>query len=918
LTSVPTQADPSRWLRRLAVATAIVALLLGGAVAVVPLLVDSAVVRRVIEREVLARVGGNVRYDSIGLRLFPLPHAEIRGVTLHEANLTGRAAVLHVELSLAALFAGAIRPTAIQVEQPVLEVRLGSGGGGAGDPFAAYRESLGPIVDGLARAAPGMSIKVVDGRLDLLRDGRRVIALSKLAVQADVAADAIAVRLSGASDRWRAAEGGLRIVPGSLAGSARLEVSGLQAAGLLDAMGPVGALALRPGAVDASLDAETDGRGALHATINASSPQLVLARGTRRFELGAAHLAADVARDARTLTVSLHRLELGDLLPGATGSLRAEADGSAPALELRVSALDLARLREGALALAGDVDDVRAVARIVRAGTLRSLRLASAGSTLAALAEARTIHAEAGLDAGELALPDLGVAVRDGQGPLMLANGALRGSELSWRIGRSSFRDGTLALELVPAVSLQSLRAGIDVDLTEVLAVAWRTADPASASTLADVGALQGRAAGSFTFDRGGRQPDYRIDLTSLRASGRYRGVPFPIAVTSGEVSYAPDALRVRGLSATVGRSRVTGASAEFALAAPGTVRAASGEAVLELDELYPWLASLDRLRPGLKEVKGVTGAAALRLARVSGPLASPDFEATVQPHEVRAVLTELPAPLMLAGGEVKVTRGTLRLERVGATLLDARVTASGSVEDYASPDRRLDLTLAAGAAGAEARTWLRTHWKIDPTALPRPPVALDAGRLLWAAAESSERAVQGTLRLAGDARAEIDLTWGPEAVHLRRFALKDADSDATGSLWWAPYRVSFAYAGRIDHRSIVRVMARPPDARTRLLGNFRAEIDLVEPRRSRATGTLAGEGLDVPQGWGLPISIERVWVDATGKALTIRNSSMKVAGQRVTVGGGIIIRPETFTVDLRAGADRIDVGQSARRLPAR
>src|SRR5262249_19200735 len=155
---------------------------------------------------------------------------------------------------------------------------------------------------------------------------------------------------------------------------------------LLDAMSAARPLTAHASPVDAKLEAETDGRSTARATVDASSPHLVLERGTRRLELGAARIAAVVARGPGALTVSLRRLELGDLVPGGTGALRAKPDGTAPTLELLVSAVDLARVREGALALAGDIDAVRAAAGIVRAGTLRSLQIASAGSTLAALA----------------------------------------------------------------------------------------------------------------------------------------------------------------------------------------------------------------------------------------------------------------------------------------------------------------------------------------------------------------------------------------------------------------------------------------------------------------------------------------------------------------------------------------------------
>ena len=120
----PVQPERPRWRRRLAAAAAIAVLFLGGAVALAPLLVDSAAVRTVIEREVSARVGGKVRYDSIQLRLFPVPRAEIRGVTVQVPDLvTGRAAVLSVKLSLSALLSRTVRPTAIRVEEPVVEIR---------------------------------------------------------------------------------------------------------------------------------------------------------------------------------------------------------------------------------------------------------------------------------------------------------------------------------------------------------------------------------------------------------------------------------------------------------------------------------------------------------------------------------------------------------------------------------------------------------------------------------------------------------------------------------------------------------------------------------------------------------------------------------------------------------------------------
>jgi len=898
------------WRKRLAVATAIIAVLAVAAIAALPLLVHSPAVQRAVERRISALAGGEVRFGSSSLRLLPLPRAEIRDVTIRVPDaLEGRAAAIAVKLSLADLVTGNVRLTAVHIEQPAFEVHL-SPGGGAVDPFAVYREALGPVVDALVRDAAGMSLEIVGGKLEVHRAGRRLVSLQDLAAEAEVAADAVDARASGASDLWRTAQARLRVTPGSLAATAKLQVTGLQTASLFDAAPTDGAIAVLPGAIDASLDGETDGRSKVRAALTASSPKLALARGARSFEVGAVSVAVEAVRDAETLALTLRDLKAGELLPRAIGSLRAKADGAAPAFALQAPALDLARVREAALALAGDLDAVRTAAGIIRGGTLQSLAINSSGGAFTALAEARSIHVEAKLDKGELDFPDFGIVVKNGQGPLVLAEGTLRGSGLSGTIGRSSFRDGTLALELAPAVVLRDMRAAIDTDLGEAHAIALRALGPAEGAALAGIEALRGRAAGSFAFERVSRRPSFSVELRNIRANGRYRGVPFPIAIDAGEIRHTRDGVRLRGVSGTVGRSRVSALSADFALGADQTVRSASGGAALDLDELYPWLASLGRLRPALREVKSLAGTASIRLARLSGPLARPaalDYEVAVKPAALRATLAELPEPLKLSGGEAIITRDTTRFDHVGAALLDARVSVSGTVTDYASPDRRLDLTLADGAAGAATLDWLRERWEVDARALPRPPVALDSGRLQWSAAEHAERSAEGVLRLAGDARADFDLTWGPEVLDIRRLAVKDADTDATASLRWTPDRAELAFNGRVDNRSIVRVMARRPDVQASIQGDFRAVIDLAEPRRSTAKGTLTGEGLKLMEDLGSPVAIEKIQVEATGDAATIRDTVLKIGGQRIAVSGTLAIRPDTFAIDLSAAADELD-----------
>ena len=901
-----------RWRRRVAIAAVVAALLLSAAAAL-PLLVDSAAVQRAVERRISALAGGEVRYESLAVRLFPQPRGVIHGATVSiPGALDGRAATFDVQLALLPLFAGNVRPTAIRIEQPAFAVRIEPGGGDAGDPFAAYRAALGPIADALVREAQGMSIEIVGGKLDLAYAGRRLVSFSDLSARADVSAAAIDASVSSAADLWRAAEGRLTIAPGSLAASAKLQVTGLQAGEVLETLLAESALVVRSGAIDANVEATTDGRGSARAGLTASSPRLVVERGARTLDLGAIRIAADAARDGQALTLALRGFQVGNLLPQATGSLRAKPDGTAPVVELQVPALDLARLRAAALALAEDLDAVRTATGVVTAGTARELTLTAAGNDLAALADLRALRAEARLEGAGLALP-AGIAVRNGAGRLALADGALRGSELDGAIGNSRFRAGELALGFVPAVALHSLRAAVDADLAETLAITRRLLGRKGEAALGDIESLQGRASGRFAYEARRPAPHFTVDVAKMAATGRYRGVPFPLGVSQGELSYAGDRLRVRGLAGSAGRSRVQGGEAELALGGALVVRAASGDFALALDELYPWLASLGGLRSALEDVKSVTGTAAVRLAQLSGTLGAPgglDYAAVVRPQEMRVSVTELPAPLTLAGGEATVTPRALRLDRLRASLLDARVTTSGTVQDYGSSDRRIDLALEDGAAGQQALDWARARWQVPPKAMPRAPLSLAGGRLRWPADAPGSLAAQGTVGLTEKVDAEFDLTWRPGELDLRRLSLKDADSDATIALKWRAAHADLAFRGTLDDRTVDRFLAPLPEVQGSLRGDFRASIDLEAPRRSTATGNLEGEGLDVLERWGLPVIIDRVRLDAAGDAVRVRDTVLRLAGERFALSGSVERKPETFAIDAKVTAERLDANR--------
>ena len=766
--------------------------------------------KRAVERQFAQSAGGEVAYESASLDLFPRPRVAFSGITVRVPGaVSGRIAALHVRVAWLPLLYGEVHPTAVRIERPVLEARIAPGA--TADPFAGYRAALGPIADALARDAAGMSIAIEGGELAVDYGERRLVSLSKLEVAAEI---------SGGSDqrdgerrgrhlarRAGQREGGPGLARGHgatgverRAGGAAVRRAALRSLRFVCAsMRRISRSTRRPTAA-ARFELPSQG----------SAPRAAIARAGRTVELGAVSISLDASRDGDALVFGLRDFRAGDLIPGATGTLRAKADGTAPVLDLRVPVLDLERAGAAALALAGDLDAVREAVDGLQRGTLRDLTLNAAAGDLALLADPSALRVAARVDAATVAVPAAGIVVKNGSGRLLMADGVLQGSELAGEIGRSSFSSGALAVALVPRASLRSLRGSFEADLADALAIT-RHLLRGQPEALAGIVALQGRASATIDYEAGRGASPLVVDLKGMQATGRYRGVPIPLAVSRGDLRYAGDAVSVSGLAGSAGGSRLNQGAIDIVLGREPAIRAASGDATLVLDEIYPLVASLEPLRPMLGEIKSLTGTAAVHLTRLSGLLSRPealDFDAAVAPGQVKLTSTALPGPLTLAAGSVSATPRALRLEGLQVALLDARVTVSGTASNYAAPERRMNLALTQGSSGAEAIAWAGKQWKLPPDMLPRAPVALSAGRVEWT---EDAVATQGTASIATGVQAEFDLAWRPGRFDLRRLALHDADSDATLRLQWSPAAAELGFSGRLHHRTLERSLAQPP-----------------------------------------------------------------------------------------------------------
>jgi AsmA-like C-terminal region len=910
-----------RWI----LAAGVLVAALVAAVAVVPLLLNGEAAKDAIERQLTALTGGDFRYATLELTMWPRPTAELRQATFRVAPVVeGTVERMVFRFAFLRLLVGDVHVSSLRLERPALVVRLPAADLAPmpDDPVTYYRNAFGPGAAWLSRNASGLALSVRDGTVDLDAQGAPPFKLDAFTLDGRVSSDAIEVKIAAHANLWQEARASAQIATDSLAAKVDLEIEGADAVSTLEHLLPPSPVRWYPGTIDAKLVAETDGERSATGELTVAMPALGISRNGARLDMGQveARLAASHAPGDTRLQVKA--LKLGDLLPAATGSVRMRPGTGGTVLDATLGRVDAGRVLAGAIKIADDVPLVRAVAAIVKGGVALDVKVAAVVDDAKRLADPSAYDVSMGVEDARIDVPIPAMSLSGAAGKVQIARDVLTARGVAATFGGSTLTNGDMVLALAPSVALRSVSMMLDLDLAENhMRVAQLLRGSPLATEFGRVESIAGRAKGTLALvgTAGGFRQTY--DVTSLNARIRRSDVPLPIAIGSGGLRYETGgALALRGLAGTIGASRVEQLDAEIVFAPGPTARSASGSAMLALDELFPWAISLPAARDLRSELTALDGTVGVKLTRLAGALAAPEsleMDAVLTPQKVRATMPRLPGSFTLDGGTIRVANRDLAGDGVGIAMQDMRSTVSGSIRAYATPARALDIAIARATIGPRALEWAEDEAGLARGTRLQAPIKLDRAHVRWPAAAPWHFDAAASASFAGDARVEVDLSYRPGSVLLRRLTLKDQDSDASTTLEWQPERASVAFHGFVSGRSIARILTVPPAASGTLRGDFDATVDLVEPVRSRATGKLQGTEVGLPAVFGLPLLIDRMTLIAEGDRVRAEDTALHLAEEPLTLNGSIARAGDGLVVEGDIGAEGVDAERWMDRLRA-
>lgn len=884
-----------------------------GAIAAAPLLVHGEAAKAAIEGQLTTLIGGDFRYATLDVKVWPLPTAELRQATFRVPPVVeGTAERIVLRIAFLPLLKGDVRISTLLLDRPAVVVRLPASAAEPfpDDPVAAYRSAMDPALQWLALHARGLELLVRDGTVDFDMPGTFAIKLDALALDGVVASDSIEAKLAARSNSWKRAEAHTKIATDSVASSLELTIEDLDAGPVLERLLGESSIRLHPAATDLKLAAQTDGRHSATAQVSVAMPALGLTRNSARVEIGASRVRLNSTYAPGDSVLIVEELTLGDWLTGATGSLKVRGAAGGTVLEAKARRIDAGRLRAGAIEVAADLPPVRALAEIVKAGFALDVHVGAAGDNVKALADLSAYDVSMGIEGATLDVPVPPMVLTGTSGKLRIVKSVLSARDVVATFGGSRLSSGEIALALEPVVALRTLSAALDFDLAENHArIAYLLRKTAIAPELDRIVSIAGRGKGTLALkEEGGRFREV-YDVTSINGTLRHAGVPLPITIDGGGLrSETGASLVLRKVAGSIGSSRFQGLDAELVFAPGPVLRAATGTATLNLDEISPWILALPAAHELRRAASGLQGAVDVKLARAAGPLSALEgVSAVLTPRKVRIASPLLPDRAAIDGGTLRLEDKDVLFDEVGVEMQDGRGILSGTVRAYATPARSLDVSIARATIGARSLEWIEAVAEVPAGVHLQAPVALDHARVRWPLPPPWMVEFSAAASFKNGARTEVDLRSRPGNVQVRRLTLKDQDSDARIVFDWQPERAVVGFHGFVSGRSIGRILATPISASGTLRGEFDATVDFREPARSRATGSVEGTNVSLSIVFDVPVVIERVALEASGERVRIRDAVLKIADEPLIVAGSLTPAGDGFDVDAEIAAGGID-----------
>ncbi|MDD4072088.1 MAG: AsmA-like C-terminal domain-containing protein [Desulfobacterales bacterium] len=858
-----------------------------------------------------------IEFDRLELSLFFTPHIILKNVGFNTADkASGTVRSLKVYPSLFHLLRGNIHLARIILDSPDILLTL---------PRKMSREQRPPNhptpTDSLDKATtlisqilslfPDSVFHMTNGRLALIDQSETVFRFDDIQASGDKAG---AIRLSCRSNLFETLNvEARRVNPRLFKNRGRIELKDFRPHLLTQYFQPDAPLGMADSSLDLDIHFLTDGIKVFKIQTKGVISSLTLLKKQKIFSINGGRVSVDWFRNPKQTRVQLNSLELKNPKATLTGSFVMDHQlTETPPVMLEVSGTeaDLTSIRDLTLFIWRDHPVVQKVCRIVNQGTAPSVSVTSSGRSISELGDLDNLVIKASVDEARVRLPRIGWNLQEVKGEVLISGGILEGNDLEGAFQDCRTRNSVLRLGLAEEDSQFHLELNLDADLANVPSLLNDVVhNEPVIRTINRIHDLKGRASAKVVLGESLDDIQTMIDVTDMNLSAAPDFIPFPVKIETGRARYQGSAVTFSHLRATVDKSYASDLSGQIDWQNQPFLDIQSGETRISLTEVYPWIQLFGPLKRMNLPVKKLSGSVKLSTANLKGPLQHADqwqFNAAGNIDQLVMTSDIFDLPITFTGGTLRSDQNSVSFYDSRIGILDASLTASGSLSGYLTTDIQSATLTATGDIGKKSAQWLSDMTHLPVTLNLDHQISISRSELSW---EKQKRfSLTGDIVLSDGPRISANLVKTADKLKISRLKIEDDISSAVMKITSHDQTQDLSFKGNLEKSTIDQIIRSAPFVHGGVQGDFQAHLSRQAPLTSSLTGQFKANDLVIPLASRPAILIRQASIQSQANRLYASSATLSWDGFRYNVQGNIDWSPEGVQFDMDLACDELNV----------
>ncbi len=430
----------------------------------------------------------------------------------------------------------------------------------------------------------------------------------------------------------------------------------------------------------------------LSADIQSSGTSFATLHEDKRITAIIDNLKGNIQHTDHLSSITVEDLTLSNPQVQLSGSFNFDKTVPGANLDIKLHNADITGVREVLpafiTALYGDLPVVQEIFNNVRGGTVTQASFAVKGKSLEDLAEFESMVIQGHIENGDISLSDLGLNLQGVAGEVTIAKGIFQGKNLQANLGNTTGRKGSLTHDLVKEeITPFHLDLEFNADLSEVPSLLKQLVpNKKFIEYLTLFESVEGTGQGRLTLGESLESLSVRVEVDKIAAQAIFKPIPYPITIDGGKIIYDGQKVEAHDLQGKIGKSSFSNYSDLMNWEDEPTMDLQSGTFHVVLDEIYPWIASFEKLAEELNNITEITGVAEVTVKSIKGPLLQPanlQYELQGALKNINLTAKTLPGPLNIKTGQVNIIPDKISFKNLQADLLDSSVTYSGVLQNF-------------------------------------------------------------------------------------------------------------------------------------------------------------------------------------------------------------------------------------------